>query len=118
MRSNKLKHRSLELRKVYCRAEQGELGSSCAKIQTPQWFFGGRVFKGKTGGEGCRVCDLPLIGWWGGNLVVPQESEASAFWFPPLWGLRACADPKSPSSPWVGPPGPAEELRDLYQIVK
>ena len=28
--------------------------------------FGGRVFTGRIWGEGCRVYDPPLIGWWGG----------------------------------------------------
>ena len=26
--------------------------------------LGGKVFKGKIWGEGCRVCDFLLIGWW------------------------------------------------------
>ena len=29
--------------------------------------FGGRVFIGRIWGEGCKVYDLPLVGWWGGN---------------------------------------------------
>ena len=56
--------------------------------------FQGRVFIGKIWGEGCRVCDLPLIGWWGGNRVMFQESLSSAFWFQPVWGLCACAQPE------------------------
>ena len=37
--------------------------------------FGGRVFKDKIWGEGCRVCDFLLIGWWWGNRVMFQEYQ-------------------------------------------
>ena len=92
-RPNKLKRRSLEQRKFYCRAEQGE---QLARTQRPKLPGGlrGRVFIGKAWGEGCSVCHLPLIGWWGGNRVVTQESQLSVFWFQPVWALSACAQPE------------------------
>ena len=45
--------------------------------------FGGISFIGKIWDEGCRVCDLPLIGWWWNNRMVFQESQSSAFWLQP-----------------------------------
>ena len=36
--------------------------------------FQGEVFIGKIWGEGCKVCDFPLTGWWWGNWTVLQES--------------------------------------------
>ena len=38
--------------------------------------FWGTVFKGQIGGEGFKVCDFLLFGWWGRNRAVPQESCA------------------------------------------
>ena len=38
--------------------------------------LGGRVSKGKIWGEGCRVCDFPVFGWWWRNKVVFRESCA------------------------------------------
>jgi len=55
----------------------------------------GRVFIGKIWGEVCRVCDLSLIGWWGGNGALFQEFQSSAFWVQPDWGPCACAQPEA-----------------------
>ena len=74
-----------------------------------------RVFKGKFvggEGEGCRVCDSLLIGWWWGNRVVFRESQSSAFTFQPVWGPVLVLSLRLPSSTWVGTPAPVEEHRD------
>ena len=47
-----------------------KMGELCSKTWTPQWFSG-EVFIGKSWGEGCRVCDFLLIGWWWGKWGVP-----------------------------------------------
>ena len=39
--------------------------------------FRGRVFKA-IWGEGCRLCDFLLIGWWWGNRAVLQKSCAQS----------------------------------------
>ena len=93
LRPNKPKRWSLEWRKVYCRTQQGEQGGSRSERTELPDDFRGRDFIGKFWGEGCRVCDLPLIGWWGGNRVVFQESQ-SAFWFQLAWGPCARAQPE------------------------
>ena len=79
--------------------------------------FWGRVLTGKIWGEGCRVCDLPLVGWWWGNRVGFQESQSSAFMFQSVWGLCPRLSLKLSSSTWVGALVPVEECRDVYQIV-
>ena len=33
-------------------------------------FYRRKLFTGKIWGEGGRVCDFLLIGWWGGNGAV------------------------------------------------
>ena len=44
----------------------------------------GRIFKGKIGGRTARC----VIGWWWGNRVKFQQSQPSAFWFQPVYGLH------------------------------
>ena len=63
------------------------------KMKLPD-SFQGEVFKGNIWGEGCRVHDFLLIGWWWGYRVVFQESQSSTFWFQPVWGL--CSDHPPP----------------------
>ena len=74
VRPNISKHGNLEQRKIYCKDKQEEQVDGAQKPQTP-WWSGG-VFYDKIWGEGCRVCDSLLIGWWWGNRVVLQESPA------------------------------------------
>ena len=69
--------------------ENGRLVLKRPKL--PDSFQGG-VFKGNIWGEGCRVCDFLLIGWWGGNRVVFLGSQ-SLTWLPPVWGLCSCHPP-------------------------
>ena len=52
-------------------AEKGLLQGPCKKnrqlmLKKPKLLdgFRGRVLIGKICGEGCKACDLPLIGWW------------------------------------------------------
>ena len=49
-----------------------------ARVKKPELpdGFQGVVFIEKIWGEGYRVCDFLLIGWWGGNRAVLQESCA------------------------------------------
>ena len=54
----------LEQRKVYCRAKQGKWVAHAQNPQTPQLFGGEKFLIGKIWGEGCKVCDFLLIGWW------------------------------------------------------
>ena len=100
VRPSKPKCCSLEQRKVYCRAKQGE---RVARAQNPQFpdGFGGKVFICKIWGEGCRARDLLLIGgevrWQcSRNLVLSL---------------------KLPSSTWVGALVPAEELKDIVMYI-
>ena len=62
MRPNKPKSQSLEQRKVYCRAKQGEWVTHAQKNLNSPIVFWGEVFIGKIWGEGCRACDFLLIG--------------------------------------------------------
>ena len=63
-RPNKLKHWSLEKKKVYNRANQTRrLGGSCSENPTPPIIFRKKFLIGKLWGEGCRVCDFILISW-------------------------------------------------------
>ena len=39
------------------------MGGSCSKTLNSLGFQG-EAFIGKIWGEGCRVCDILLIGWW------------------------------------------------------
>ena len=90
--------------------EMSEFGAEKGLLQGPckenRWLmlkrpelpngFQGRSFYMQNwgGGRCCRVCNPPLIGWWWGNRMVFQESQSSAFWFQPVWGPHACAQPK------------------------
>lgn len=50
--------------------------------------------------------------------MVPfQESQSSAFCFQPVWGSLAYAQPEGPILTWMQAFVPAEELKDLYQIL-
>ena len=64
VRPNKLKRPSLEQRKVYCRAKQGERLARAQKNPNSPMVFCGDVHIGKIWGKGCRACDFRLIGWW------------------------------------------------------
>lgn len=51
--------------------------NSLLLLKNPELSKGsGEVFIGRIWSVSCRVCDLLLIGWWGGNWVVLQESSA------------------------------------------
>lgn len=50
----KLKRQSLQQRKLYCRARQGQWAAHASKTLIPGWR-GGKVFTGKIWGEGCRA---------------------------------------------------------------
>ena len=67
VRPNKPKCGSLEQRKGYCKAKQGEWVAYAQNPWTP-WWFGG------SWGEGCRMYGFPLIGRWWRNSVVLQKS--------------------------------------------
>ena len=79
--------------------------------------FQGIVFIDKIGREVCRVRDLPLVSWWGGNRIVfgslshqPSGSSQSGVRLPVL-SLRL------PSSLLKRALVPIEELRGLCQSV-
>ena len=72
VRPNKPKYQSLEQRKVDGRAKQGVWVAHPQEPETP-WWFKGRFLQAKFVGEGCRVCDFLVIGWWWGNRAVLQE---------------------------------------------
>ena len=57
-------------------AKKGEWTAHAQKTQTElSKGFQGRVLKCNIWGEGCSLwTDFPLIGWWGGNRVMFQES--------------------------------------------
>ena len=63
VRPNKPERQSLEQRKVYCKGPARETDGSCSKDPNSPKVLG-ESFKGKTWGEGCRVCDFLLTGWW------------------------------------------------------
>ena len=73
VRANKLKHQSLEHRKIYCRDKQGEWVACAQKTQTAQWFSGRSFYRQNLGWV---LCDFLLIGWWWGNRKVFQKSCA------------------------------------------
>ena len=64
--------------------------------------FVGIVLIGKIWGEGCRVCDFLLIGWWWGSRVVLQES---------------CAQPEVAILHLGGGFSSAEELKDIVIYI-
>lgn len=76
---NKLMYWSLEQiqclnrERLFARTKYGEWVAHTQKTRAHQWF-GGKRFIGKIWGTVCKVCDLPLFGWWWGNRVV-QESN-------------------------------------------
>lgn len=49
--------------------------------------------------------------------MVFSESQSSTFWFQPIWGPHACAQPEVTNLHLGGDPGSIEELKDRYQIV-
>ena len=89
MKPNKWKHQSLEQRKVYCRAKQGEWVAHAQNPWTPFRCWG-KIFIGKIWGKGCRLCDFLLIGcWWRGG--APRIlCSAWSYHAPPGWGLSSC----------------------------
>ena len=98
VRPNKLKRPSLEQRKVYCRAKQGERLARAQKNPNSPMVFCGDVHIGKIWGKGCRACDFRLIGWWWGNRAVLQES---------------CAQPEVTILHLGGGLSSTEELKDI-----
>ena len=62
--------------------------------ELPDGFQGRSFYRQNLGGGQQHMCDSPLIGWWWANRVVFQESQTSAFWFQPVWGPCACAQPE------------------------
>ena len=61
----------------------------------------GEFFIGKIWGEGYKVCDFLLIGWWWGYRAVFQES---------------CSQPKV-TILYLGEGLPAEELEDIVMYI-
>ena len=100
VRPNKLKHRSLEQRKVYCRAMQGE---QVACAQNP-WLldgFGGEAVIGKIWGGAARcVAFFSLVG---GEVTGRARNLAFSL--------------KLLSSTWMGALVPAEELKDTVMYI-
>ena len=64
--------------------------------------LGGEVFIGNICGEGCRVCDFLLIGWWWGSGEVLQES---------------CAQPEVAILHLGGGLGSAEGLKNIVMYI-
>ena len=58
------KLRSLEQRKVYWQGQARKSHGSCSKTPNSPVILGEKFLIGKIRGEGCRMCDLPLIGFF------------------------------------------------------
>ena len=69
------KHQSLEQRKVYWRAMQWEWAAHAQETRILK-CFGENCFYRQIWGEGCKMCNFFLIGWWWGNRVALQKSCA------------------------------------------
>ena len=102
MRPNKLKRQRLEQRKGYSKGQARRTGGLCSQTLNLPSGLWGKVFIGGIGGEGCRVCDLLLIGWWWGSKAVLQES---------------CAQPEVAILHLGGGLSSAEELKDTVLYV-
>ena len=65
------------------------------KTQTPRWVSGESLsFLKANLASGFQLCNILQIGWCWGNRVVFQESQSSPFWFWPVWGPHAYAQPE------------------------
>ena len=73
------------------------MGSSCSKPPNFSITWG-EVFKGKIWGEGCKVCDFLLLGWWWGNRLSFQECQSSGSNQSGVYVLVVSM--QSPSSTW------------------
>ena len=114
-RCAEIKHWNLRVwsRERFMTGPSKENGSLVFKrLELPDGFLE-TVFIGKVWGEVCRVCDLPLIGWWWSNAMVFQESQLSALGSN-QFGVHACVQLSPPRrrGPWF-----CRELRDMYQMV-
>ena len=74
------------------------MGCLCPK----NLVFQGEVFRGNIWGDGCRVRNFLLIGWWGVDRVGLQES---------------CVQPEVTLSTWVGALVSVEELKDTVMCI-
>ena len=92
-RPDKLKCQSLEQRKVYCRAKQGERVGHAQEPQTPWWFWG-RSFIGKI--WGCVT-----FFWLVGGEATGRGSSS----------LVLSLELASPT--WMGALVPEEDLKDI-----
>ena len=91
---NKQKHQSLEQRFIIGPRKEHSLSKAPNSLNG----FLGRLFKDNIWGEGCRVRDFLLIGWWWGNRNLLLSLKLS-------------------SSAWVRALAPREQLKDMYQIA-
>ena len=76
--------------------EQRRLTTDCQNPNSP--IARGEVCKGKIWGEGCKVCDFLLLGWWWGNGLTFQECQSSGSSRSGVYVLVVSM--KSPSSTW------------------
>ena len=60
-----------------------------------------------------QLVDIILTGWWGGK----REPTSSAFWFQPVWGVRACGQHTVNFPHLVGVSVSAEQLKDIVMCI-
>lgn len=58
-----MKHQSLEWRKAYCRAKQGNRWLVLKTPKLPNGFQG-EILQAPFEVRAAEVCDFPLTGWW------------------------------------------------------
>ena len=91
-RPNKLEHRCLEQRKVYCKVmKRDEPAHALRSLKLPKGFQQS-IFKGQVGGGGSQDSDQcvhsSLIGWWWGNRVGSWGLTLSVFRLQEAWGYE------------------------------
>jgi len=91
-RPNKLEHRCLEQRKVYCKVmKREEPAHALRSLKLPKGFQQS-IFKGQVGGGGSQDSDQcvhsSLIGWWWGNRVGSWGLTLSVFRLQEAWGYE------------------------------